>query len=61
MANEELDLMILQVLESGGQDAVDLLKQIKPEASSDELKTAFDSQINKLNDVVDQVDDLVAG
>jgi hypothetical protein len=48
MANEELDLMILRVLESGGQDAVDLLKQIKPNASADELSSVYNNAINKL-------------
>lgn len=58
---EKQQLTILRVLESGGQAAVDLLKQIKPDASSDELEAAFNSQINKLTDVLSQVSDLVAG
>jgi len=45
--------MILRVLESGGQNAVNLLKQIKPDASSDELEAAFNSQINKLTDALE--------
>jgi len=33
MTQEQIDLTILRTLESGGQAAVDLLKQIKPNAS----------------------------
>ena len=58
---EQYDQLILETLESGGQAAVDLLKKIKPDASSDELEAAFNSQINKLNDIMNQIDDLVAG
>ena len=58
---EEAFKAIMQVLESGGQAAVDLLKQIKPDASQEELEAAFNSQINKLNDIMSQVGDLVAG
>ena len=58
---EQYDLLILETLESGGQAAVDLLKQIKPDASQEELEAAFNSQINKLNDVMSQVGDLVVG
>lgn len=58
---KQYDLAILSILESGGQAAVDLLKQIKPDASQEELEAVFNSQINKLNDVMSQVGDLVAG
>ena len=58
---EQYDQLILETLESGGQAAVDLLEQIKSDASQEELEAAFNSQINKLNDVMSQVGDLVAG
>ena len=58
---EKQQLTILHILESGGQAAVDLFKQIKPDASSNEIQAVFNSRINKLNDVLGQVGDLVAG
>ena len=61
LITKQYDLAILSILESGGQAAVDLLKQIKPDASQEELEAVFNSQINKLNDVMSQVGDLVAG
>jgi len=40
---KQYDLLILETLESGGQAAVDLLKQIKPDASSEELEAVYNN------------------
>lgn len=61
ITKEEYDLAILRVLESGSQNAVNLLKKIKPNASPEELEAVYNSQINKLNDAMNQVGDLVVG
>ena len=45
---EESFKAIITVLESGGQAAVNLLKKIKPDASSEELEAVYNNQINKL-------------
>jgi len=41
---------IMTVLESGGQDAVNLLKQIKPDASQEELEAVYNASISKLRE-----------
>ena len=58
---EALAETTIQQLQQGGEVAVAALKMLKPEATSEELQAAFNSQINQLNDAISQVNDLMAG
>ena len=52
---------IVTILDRGGQKAVDLLKQIKPTASGDEISTVYSIAINRLNDALTDAEDFVVG
>ena len=58
---DQYDLLILETLESGGQAAVDLLKQIKPNASADELSSVYSNAINRLNDALADAGEFIKG
>lgn len=52
---------IISVLSNGGQDAVDLLNWIKPDASAEELASVYSNAINRLNNALTDAENFVVG
>ena len=60
-STEEEFEAIISVLSNGGQAAVDLLQQIKPNASAEELGSVYSNAINRLNDALTNAEDFIVG
>jgi hypothetical protein len=51
----------IEILEAGGNAAVEILKQYHPDATSEEIEAAYKSRVNRYIDTMNKLNDLQIG